>query len=140
MLPKEHWLQNTHYGIRTTQYDLREPPLLNRSEVQESFQRVSAEAAWQMIATGQYDVVDVREPGEWQQGHIPQSRLVPLQTLLRAPRQHLHRDRILFVCAVGQRSAVACEMAAAIGYTEIYNLEGGIKAWCDKGFPVVTEA
>jgi len=94
--------------------------------------------ARQMIATGQYDVVDVREPGEWRQGHIPQSRLVPLQTLLRAPRQHLCRDRILFVCAVGQRSAVACEMAAAIGYTEIYNLEGGIKEWSARGLPMVT--
>jgi rhodanese-related sulfurtransferase len=42
------------------------------------------------------------------------------------------------VCGVGQRSAVAAEMAAAVGATDIYNMEGGTKAWIESGFPTET--
>ena len=42
---------------------------------------------------------------------------------------------LIFVCAVGQRSALACEMAAAAGLTRLYNLEGGTDAWIKSGMP-----
>jgi rhodanese-related sulfurtransferase len=40
------------------------------------------------------------------------------------------------MCKVGQRSAIACEMAAAVGLTQLYNMEGGIEAWKKAGLPV----
>jgi rhodanese-related sulfurtransferase len=42
----------------------------------------------------------------------------------------------VFYCAQGIRSAVACEVAAAVGVPKIYNLEGGIVDWVAKGYPV----
>ena len=64
--------------------------------------------------------------------------LVPLNNLLVAPRQHLSGDSILFYCAQGIRSAVACEVAAAVGVARIYNLEGGIQEWGAQGYPIET--
>jgi rhodanese-related sulfurtransferase len=43
---------------------------------------------------------------------------------------------VIFVCAVGQRSALACEVAASLGFTNIYNLEGGTDGWIKAGKPV----
>lgn len=81
-------------------------------------------------------VVDVREPQEYAEIRIPDSVLVPLGTLLKAPRDVLKEGPVLFVCLEGIRSAVACEAAAAIGIEEIYNLEGGTQRWEAEGYPL----
>jgi rhodanese-related sulfurtransferase len=79
----------------------------------------------------------VREPAEWQRTRIPGATLVPLNALLIAPQRHLEGTRrAVFYCAQGIRSAVACEVAAAVGLDAIYNLEGGIEAWARQGHPV----
>jgi len=107
-------------------------------ELEEPFVRVDVATAKRMIENGEVQVIDVREPDEYARGHIPGVTLVPLNTLLARPRDFLKRDHVMFVCAVGQRSAVACEMAAAIGLEHIYNLEGGTTAWEKAGFPLET--
>lgn len=105
-------------------------------EPEEPFLRVDVQQAREMLATGEVDLVDVREPDEWARGHLPGARHVPLNELIRNPRKYLQRDNVLFVCAVGQRSAVACEVAASIGLQRIYNLEGGTVAWARSGLPL----
>ncbi|MGH2458409.1 MAG: rhodanese-like domain-containing protein, partial [Chloroflexota bacterium] len=60
----------------------------------------------------------------------------PLNTFLARPRDYLRSEPVLFVCAMGQRSAVACEMAAAVGMEHIYNLEGGTVGWAKAGLPI----
>jgi len=102
------------------------------------FVRIDVDQARELIEAGA-DLVDVREPGEYAEGHIPGARLVPLNTFLARPREHVQRDNVVFVCAVGVRSALACEMAAAIGLTNIYNLEGGTQAWAARGLPIAKE-
>ena len=46
------------------------------------------------------------------------------------------RDRTIFVCGVGERSAVASEMAVALGVKDVVNFRGGTKAWKDAGLPM----
>jgi rhodanese-related sulfurtransferase len=43
---------------------------------------------------------------------------------------------LVFICAVGSRSALACEFAAAMGFKELYNVEGGTDAWIKAGYAV----
>ena len=105
------------------------------SDNQEPFKRISAAEAKQMIDQGT-TVVDVRTPAEWGGGHIPQAQHVPLDSILARPRDVLKGDNVIFVCQVGQRSALAAEMAAAVGFKTLYNLEGGTDAWIRAGFPV----
>ncbi len=102
----------------------------------EPFQRVTVQQAKELIDQGVH-IVDVREPKELvQDGALPNAQLVPLNTLFANPRDYLKEDNILFLCKVGQRSAIACEMAAAVGMTKLYNMEGGIEAWKKAGLPV----
>ncbi len=106
-----------------------------QQDSEEPFARVGVVEAQALIQQG-VEVVDVREPAEYAAGHIPNARLVPLNTLLARPREHLPRDGVLFVCAVGLRSALACEMAAAVGLRRVYNLEGGTKEWASSGLTI----
>ncbi len=97
---------------------------------------VSAEQASHMLAEGDCDLVDVREPHEWAAGHLPGARHVPLASFLRNPTQHLVQDKVMFVCAHGGRSFAAAIAAANHGMREVYNLDGGTVAWVQLGFPL----
>lgn len=75
------------------------------------------------------DVVDVREPGEWELGHIEGARLVPKDEILSG-REELPRDRpILLHCAAGARSGQVLDHLLAAGYTDVRHLLGGYTAW-----------
>jgi hydroxyacylglutathione hydrolase len=85
-----------------------------------------------------YEVVDVREDWEWKKGHVPGARHVVLNAILANPTAHKFRDRTIFVCAIGERSAVAAEMAVALGVNDVVSFRGGTKAWRDAGLPLET--
>jgi sulfur-carrier protein adenylyltransferase/sulfurtransferase len=102
----------------------------------EPFQRISPQQAKELIDSGTVQVIDVREDWEYANGHIPNAKLVPLKKIINNAQQHVEGDNIVFVCEVGQRSAVAAEFAAALGKQNLYNLEGGTSAWRNLGFPI----
>ncbi len=84
-------------------------------------------------------LIDVREPPEYQRGHIPQAQLLPMR---RIPRegQTLPTDRlIVLVCRSGRRSRIAAGILKDMGYPEVYNLQGGMLAWEAAGYPVAVE-
>src|SRR5438105_1189883 len=89
-----------------------------------------------LVAAGDLDVVDVREPHEWAQGHVPGARNVPLNDVLADPRGKLLRERVLFVCARGTRSLTAAKAAEAAGRRDVFTLEGGTLAWQSAGYPL----
>lgn len=110
-------------------------------QAQEPFKRIGVDEAKQLIEQGKVRVIDVREPDEWVAGHIPQANHIPLGGIVNHPTDTLTEPKeqaLLFVCAVGGRSAIACEVAAAMGYAELYNLEGGTTSWRNGGNPVNT--
>jgi rhodanese-related sulfurtransferase len=107
-----------------------------KAEEEEPFRQLSVNEAKAMLESGQVQLIDVREPSEYTAGHIPGARNVPLNTLLRQPGQYLTTDNLMFVCASGQRSAVACEMAASLGFKQVFNIEAGTTGWMMKGCPV----
>ncbi len=104
--------------------------------LKEPFERVDATKGKELHDSASTIWIDVREPNEWNEGRIPRATLVPLNTLLMSPRKYLNGDNVVFYCAQGIRSAVACEVAAAVGLTKIFNLEGGFIDWAAKGYPV----
>jgi len=105
-----------------------------RKDPREPFTRIDVKEADEMMNDGAA-VIDVREAHEYSAGHVPGAKLIPVNTVY-AKRDELPRDKdLIFVCAVGQRSALACEMAAAAGLTRLYNLEGGTDGWIKSGMP-----
>jgi sulfur-carrier protein adenylyltransferase/sulfurtransferase len=107
-----------------------------QEEYAEPFKRINAEQAKELIDGGKVSVIDVREDWEYASGHIPNAKHVPLGRIINAAQQHVEGDNLVFVCEVGQRSAVAAEFAAALGRENLYNLEGGTTAWRKAGYPV----
>lgn len=76
-----------------------------------------------------YTLLDVRQPKEYREEHIPGAHLVPLPQLSERMGE-LAPDRPTIVyCAIGGRSEVAARFMASRGFQEVYNLAGGIKAW-----------
>jgi rhodanese-related sulfurtransferase len=120
---------------KTMKWPFQRQQPATEEEERETFRWISIDEAKQLMESGQAQIIDVREPWEYKAGHIPGARLVPLNSLLRQPRQFLTGDNIVFVCAVGQRSAVACEMAAALGFSHIYNIRCGMQRWIARGYP-----
>src|SRR5690348_9070298 len=91
---------------------------------QTPFREARVDEIRELIDDG-YEVVDVRENDEWARGHIPGARHVVLASILANPGGQKFRDRSIFVCEVGERSAVASEMASALGVQEVVNFRGG---------------
>lgn len=98
---------------------------------------ISPIEARDIIASGEVDVVDVRDADEWTAGHIPEARLVPLEELRADPDRALKRDSILFVCAKGIRSLTAAKLAERLGFSRLYSLDGGTAGWARAGLPLV---
>jgi rhodanese-related sulfurtransferase/rubrerythrin len=74
-------------------------------------------------------VLDVRQPGEYRQGHLPGARLVPMGELSDR-LDELERDGpTLVYCAIGGRSRVAAQMLAGKGFKHVINMAGGFKDW-----------
>ncbi len=95
-------------------------------------------AATQLINHKSALVLDVREQGEYDAGHVLNSKLIPLGKLNeRLGELEKYRERpIVVVCRSGQRSASACAFLAKKGFVQVHNLHGGIVAWQKAGLPV----
>lgn len=75
-----------------------------------------------------YNLIDVRQPGEYEAEHIPGSRLIPLGELHdKITGFNMEKPTIVY-CAVGGRSRAAASILMNAGFKEVYSLEGGIKA------------
>jgi rhodanese-related sulfurtransferase/rubrerythrin len=78
---------------------------------------------------GTFTLLDVRQPGEYQQEHIPGAKLIPITHLTDSMEELDPEKPVLVYCAVGGRSRVAAQMLAGRGFKHVYNMKGGIQAW-----------
>jgi rhodanese-related sulfurtransferase len=85
-----------------------------------------------------YQILDVREPYEWDAGHIEEAIHVPLADVMAGRGQdQLDSSRpVVVVCRTGNRSELATLMLQARGF-EAHNLEGGAERWVASGLPIV---
>jgi rhodanese-related sulfurtransferase len=104
----------------------------------EPFHRITVAEAKEMIQDDGVAVIDVREPHEYNTGHLPGATLIPVNSVFARREELPKKGKIVFVCEVGQRSALAAELAAAAGLPadRLFNLDGGTAAWKKAGEPV----
>jgi sulfate permease, SulP family len=74
-------------------------------------------------------IIDVREPREFHQGHIPEAELIPLPELLKDDVKLPNNRQIVFVCRSGRRSMRAAYAIQKLGGMNVAILEGGMHAW-----------
>ncbi len=93
---------------------------------------MDADEAREYIAAhqeGDYLILDVRQPGEYEEAHIPGGKLLPLPELPNSYKTLDPEKPTIVHCAIGGRSRVAAQMLSGFGFKEVYNLAGGIKAY-----------
>lgn len=100
-------------------------------------QDVDTNGALQLINHKNAFVLDVRQPGEFESGHLLNACLIPLGELKgRIGELEKYKDKpMLVVCRSGNRSATACAILSKRGFTQAYNLVGGIMAWQKANLP-----
>lgn len=83
--------------------------------------------------------IDVREPDEWADAHIPDTELLPLAAAAeQLPSRFTRLDTpIVISCLSGARSGRLVAHMRALGYSDVHNLRGGIQAWVGDGRPVI---
>lgn len=109
------------------------------AEARQETEQTDTETVRDLMESGEeVTVVDVREPPEWEAGHIPGARLVPRGMLeYQANDQLPDKDsRIVVHCAVGGRGALAAKTLKDMGYTNVANMDGGMNDWKEKGYEV----
>ncbi len=91
---------------------------------------ITAPALWQELRSASPpQVIDVREPREFEGGHVPQATSIPLPVLLNH-LDRIPRDRpVVLVCRGGRRSTRAAAYLQRQGYDQVRVLEGGMIAW-----------
>ena len=82
-------------------------------------------------------LVDVREPHEYQICKIDKAKLMPLGDLPKRLGELDKNADIVMHCKMGGRSATACDLLRASGFTKVRNMTGGIQAWAEKVDPTV---
>jgi rhodanese-related sulfurtransferase len=83
-------------------------------------------------------ILDVRQPEEWEQGHIPGSTLIPLGELPGRLGEVPQDKEIVVVCRSGNRSTKGRDILLDAGYKQVASMAGGVTQWQRKGLPVVS--
>ncbi len=97
--------------------------------------KVGPAQAQELLAQGAV-LLDVREDAEWQAGHAPRARHIPLSRLPARLRDLPPNRTVITACRSGARSARAAALLAREG-RDVVNLAGGMHAWARAGLPVV---
>ena len=87
-------------------------------------------------AGGHLQLVDVRRPGEWQAGHIPQATHLPLNALDKRAAELDASQPVTAICAGGYRSSIATSLLEQHGF-RVTNVIGGMTAWNNARFEAV---
>ena len=92
-------------------------------------------AQWVNDADHKMRVIDVRQMEEIRTGTVPKAEALPLHTLPIKVHELPKDEKLVMVCRSGARSAQACMFLQQQGFSNVYNLRGGMMGWVQSGFP-----
>jgi rhodanese-related sulfurtransferase len=96
---------------------------------------VSCAQAEEALRTDGAQVVDVREPYEWEAGRVPGARHIELERLGSSADTIDPQRPVIFQCRAGIRSAMAAQAFRRAGY-DAWSMAGGLEAWAAAGLPL----
>ncbi|MDO8349579.1 MAG: rhodanese-like domain-containing protein [Gallionella sp.] len=100
------------------------------------FRNITVDELAMRLQQDDLKLIDVRTDAEVLRGKIPRGDSLPLHLLPLRLTELEKTATIIFYCQMGGRSGQAAAFAAANGYADVYNLQGGIAAWADAGLPL----
>lgn len=83
-------------------------------------------------------ILDVREPSEWNEFHIPGATLIPLGELTGRVAEVPRDKPVVVVCRSGNRSKTGRDILETAGFTNVTSMAGGVTTWRNQGLPTVT--
>jgi rhodanese-related sulfurtransferase len=92
----------------------------------------------EMLQAGEIELVDVREPYEWEAGHIAGEGHIELERLASRAETIPKQRPVVFQCRLGSRSAMAAQAFRQAGW-DAHSMEGGLTAWDEQGLPLEPE-
>lgn len=98
---------------------------------------ISVQEAYAMRQDGAF-ILDVRQPEEWEEYHIPGSTLIPLGELESRLSEVPKDKEIVVVCRSGNRSQQGRDILASAGFTQVTSMAGGLKDWRSSGYETVS--
>jgi rhodanese-related sulfurtransferase len=96
---------------------------------------ISVEEAYQKYQAGSF-LLDVRTVEEWNEVHVPNATLVPLDQLESRLSEVPQGKEILVICRSGNRSKTGREILLENGFDQVTSVQGGVKEWQAAGYPV----
>jgi rhodanese-related sulfurtransferase len=86
-----------------------------------------------------FHLVDVREESEWDKDHLPGAVHLGKGVIERDVEEKLPDAAapVVLYCGGGFRSALAADNLQKMGYTNVFSMDGGVRGWREKGFPMV---
>jgi LPXTG-site transpeptidase (sortase) family protein len=124
--------------------DIKEIPKVGTASEEEtqageitSVENISVEEIYEIMTGGEdYILLDVRTPEEFSEGHLEGAVHIPVNEL-EGRLAELSKDKpIIVYCKSGGRSSTAANLLVENGFTQIYNMSGGILDWEQKGYPM----
>jgi rhodanese-related sulfurtransferase len=88
-----------------------------------------------------FRLVDVREDNEWTKDHIVGAIHLGKGVIERDAEKELPDtgEEIVLYCGGGYRSALAADNLQKMGYTNVFSMDGGIRGWREKGYPLTKD-
>ena len=83
-------------------------------------------------------ILDVRQPEEWNEAHIPDATLIPLDQLAARVNELPKDQEIVVVCRSGNRSAQGRDIVLDAGFTRVTSMAGGLNQWKAAGYPTIS--
>lgn len=98
---------------------------------------VSSQQAYALRQDGAF-ILDVRQPEEWDEYHIPGATLIPLGELPSRVDELPDDQPVVVVCRSGNRSQQGRDILKAAGFDEVTSMAGGVNDWRSAGYPIET--
>lgn len=99
--------------------------------------RISLDAAREALAKGEALLIDIREPDEHALGVAPEARRLPLSQIAQRVGE-IPTDRpVLLICRTQNRSSRLAQALRKQGYEQVRYVDGGMKAWQERGYTIV---
>ncbi|MGI9536198.1 MAG: rhodanese-like domain-containing protein [Desulfocapsaceae bacterium] len=105
---------------------------VNYTLFREKIQSISSKQTKDLVSSREldhYQLVDVRQPGEYAKGHLPGALLIPLSELPARAAELDETKQTIVYCRSGVRSKTACQILTRLGIDKVLNMEGGITSY-----------
>jgi rhodanese-related sulfurtransferase len=116
----------------------RPADVANSSTNQSLSAEISVDKAYKMYEDGTF-LLDVRTQEEWNDYHVPDTTLIPLDQLADRLSEVPKDQPVVVVCRSGNRSQQGRDILKQAGFEQVTSMAGGLKTWQAQGYPVTSD-